>query len=92
MDEGIGKIRILNTTASPDQEFIVTRVFVPGDVLVIDSDTFLCQVNGVPADFSGQFVTLDPRLGTTNSIVIYAVATDAPSLTPVLDWTSRYAA
>ena len=92
IDYGISKIRILNTTASPDQEFIVTRVFVPGDVLVIDSDTFLCQVNGVPADFSGQFVTLDPRLGTTNSIVIYAVATDAPSLTPVLDWTSRYAA
>lgn len=91
-DYGITRIRILNTTANPDQEFVVSRAFVPGDVLVIDSDTFICQVNGVPADFSGQFITLDPRLGSTNSIVIYALATDAPSLTPLLEWTSRFAA
>ena len=89
-DYTIQQIYIVNSSQNPDQQITITRTFLPGDVIVIDCDSFSVTVNGAAADFDGQFPLLDPRLGTTNTISFYAVAADTPTLTPRIDWTSRY--
>lgn len=92
IDYGISEIRIANTSVSPSVQITITRTFAPGDVLIVNSDTYAVTVNGVAVDFEGGFPLLDPRAGTTNSIVIYAVAQTAPTLSPIIDWVPRFAA
>lgn len=86
----ISQIRLVNTTVTPNQEIDITFAFQPGDVLTIDCSAYTVKVNGIPVDFAGQFPVLDPRAGATNNFVLYALATDQPTVTPEIDWTSRW--
>ena len=89
-DYSIQQVYIINSSADPDQQIMIRRTFRPGDVIVINCDTFAVTVNGEAADFDGVFPLLDPRLGTTNTIDFYAIAADTPILTPQIDWTKRW--
>lgn len=91
-DYGLTQLRIVNASLSPSPQITVIRTFSPGDVLIIDCDELSVEVNSTPVDFFGAFPLLDPRVGATNAINLYAWAASAPTLTPEIDWTPRFAA
>lgn len=95
VDYGVSQIQIVNTSLNPDQSMTVPFTYGPGYILEIDSDRFTVKVNGVQVTGTiyGSYPLLDPRVGATNNIVIYITALSQPaSITPEIDWTSRWAA
>lgn len=87
---GLSSIWVVNASASPNQQITITRTFAASDVIVIDCAGQSVTVNGVEVDFSGQFLSLDPRIDTTNSIEIHGTASSTPTLNVSLDWTKRF--
>lgn len=97
-DYGVTQIQIVNTSvldANGNYPYTITvpYAYLPGDVLTIDSDpgtVRLARLGTAQIDFSGQFPLLDPRAGTTNTVIIYVLAKNAPTLAPVMTWPPRW--
>ncbi len=74
-------ITLLN--ASTNKGIRITRNWVAGDILSINSDTFEAVVNGTPVDFDGQFPTFYPGTRslqyiddfTTRTVVLSSIYT-----------------
>lgn len=89
---GVTSLWVKNNSFSPAPALYVDRTYAASNILTIDCSTFAVEVNGSPVDFAGQFITLDPREGTTNDIEVHVLASSTPTLTAKLDWTPRWSA
>lgn len=88
---GTTELWVSNESLSPSPTIHVAASFAASDVLVIDCAAMTVKLNGVEVDFSGQFITLDPRVGAANDILLQTTSTSLPTLTFALAWRNRFA-